>query len=74
MDLAMAANLVTSCRDKFLSMRNDQNVDSLWKQIVQQALTFATKHSIDTRITEKRKTRKFMDGETAGDDTRDGDE
>jgi len=74
MDLAVAANLVTSCRDKFMSMRNDQNVDSLWKQIVQQAHTFATKHSIDTRITERRKTRKLMDSETARDETRDGDE
>ena len=49
-------------------------VDSLWKKIVQQAHTFATKHSIDTRITERRKTRKLMDGETARDETRDGEE
>jgi len=54
--------------------RTDQNVDSLWKQIVQQVHTFTTKHSIDTRITERRKTRKLMDGKTARDETRDGEE
>jgi len=44
------------------------------RNIVQQAHTFATKHSIDIRITERRKTRKLMDGKTARDETRDGDE
>jgi len=58
MDLAAASQLVTACREKFLTMRNDQNIDNVWETILQKSRTFATEHGLLWSITERRKVKK----------------
>ena len=71
-DLAMAAQLVLDCRDKFAEMRSDNTLSCLtatWKRIVGDAKTFASQHSIEqTEIVERRKCKPLMAGEGARDE------
>ena len=74
MDLAAASQLLTVCREKFMTMRNDQNIDNVWETILQKSRTFATEHGINWTITERRKFKKMMAGEVARDETPSGEE
>jgi hypothetical protein len=67
MDLAMAAQLVSTCRAKFASMRSDSNVNNLWLQILTKANSFARENGINTNITERQRSKKRMAGEQTKD-------
>jgi hypothetical protein len=73
-DLAMAAKLVTSCRQKFEDMRSDGAVDVAWQQILQRSTSLAHKFDIDTNIVERHRRRRLMDGEVGIDESRTGEE
>jgi len=49
MDLAMAAQLVVNCRNKFVEMRSDNQLTGLvatWTKIINEARSFARMHGI----------------------------
>lgn len=71
-DLAMAAQLVTNCREQFAFMRDSKHVDDVWQSLVQEATNFAETHEINTVIVERRKIRKRMDGEESRDEAMTG--
>ena len=66
MDLAIASQLVATCRQKFESMRS--GVDNIWLNVLKRAREFITKHKLTWSITE-RKGAKKMAGETSIDET-----
>ena len=64
-DLAMASHLVSICRTKFIEMRKEENISTVWRAIVQQAQIFAIEHKIDVTIKERRQTKRRLVGEEA---------
>ena len=78
MDLAMAAQLVVNCRNKFVEMRSNNQLTGLvatWTKIITEAKSFARMHGItDVSIVERTKLKRRMAGENATDESRSGEE
>jgi hypothetical protein len=66
-DLASAVVLPEDCIEQFANFRND--ADSAWKTVYDRAILFATSHGLHTEFpSERRRAKKKMSGEMAGDD------
>lgn len=78
MDLALAAQLVVNCRNKFVEMRSDNQLTGLvatWTKIIREAKSFACMHGItDVSIVERTKLKRRMAGENATAESRSGEE
>ena len=78
MDLAMAAQLVVNCRNKFVEMRSDNQLTGLlatWTKIIEEAKISARMHGIiDVSIVERTKLKRRMAGENSTDESRSGEE